>query len=407
VRNGNLRTAFKTIRAARWRSILTMSGIIIGVLAVITTVSIGQGVTQQITGQVAQFKKNIITISPGGQDKTSVNNILNTGSLSSTSLGSLSDNDIKTALGTPGVRKVVPLGVGSGFASVNGQRLAGSVVLATTDGLPVVLNHPVEFGNFFTSDELERPAVVIGQSVALQLFEEQSPIGRTLQIRGQDFIVRGVFADFNQGFLSLGVDLNKAVFIPYPAAQTMANGSVPITQAFVEADSAKDVSTVTGALRQRLAEAHGGQADFTVLAANDQLQHNSQTVQLLTQMVTGVAAIVLLVGGLGIVNIMLVSVTERTREIGIRKAVGATNRQILSQFLFEAAILSVIGAFIGVILALLLNLFLKLGTNLNPKLSIPVLIVTPAIAWLLGMVFGILPAIRAARKDPIEALRYE
>lgn len=404
MRQQNIRLALHTLRNARGRSLLTMFGIIVGVVAVVLTIAIGQGVKQQVSGQINQLSKDVVVVRPGQGDASE----LTGGSVfSGLQSSQLSDKDIDVVRQTPGVELAVPLGVSGGFAEVNGQRLAGGVVIATTNDLPDTLDRTIEFGTYFSQGDMSRNVAVIGKSVAEELFQENVPIGRTLTIRGQDYIVRGVFEAFTSTPGSVGTDLNRAVFIPYTSAVVNNGAPVPVSQILVKVDEPSEQQQTIAALKHNLAQAHGGQQDFVILDRQQELATNSRLISLLSQMIIGLASLSLLVGGIGIINIMFVSVTERTREIGIRKAVGATNRQIGNQFLVEAATLSVVGGIIGIIVSVVAIFLVNISTDLQPVYPFAEMGLVLLLTWVVGIVFGVAPAIKAARKEPIEALRYE
>ncbi len=403
---GDVKIAIASLRTSKWRSFLTMLGIIIGIVSVVTTVSLGEGVKNEVSKQINSFGKDLVIVKSGAPAEQplpslATNNVFSKGN------ASLSEKDLSVVSQTPGVSAAVPVGAGSGTPEVDGKTLPGSTVIATTDEFATAIGHKVEFGVFFSTGENNREVVVIGKSVAEQLFKENVPIGRTLQLRGQDFIVRGVFEDFGSDTLLPGADLNKAIFIPYNVSKQLADAPVPISDIIVKLEDSKQADAFAQDINHRLFVSHAGQQDFTVLTQAQNLASAQQSVDLITQLVTAVAGIALLVGGIGIMNIMLVSVTERTREIGIRKAIGATNRQILNQFLVEAAVLSFFGGLVGVSVALLVNFGIRIGTNLHPVITVPVIVGATGAAWCIGIIFGVMPAAIAARKDPIEALRYE
>jgi putative ABC transport system permease protein len=403
MRQQNVRHALHTLRNARGRSLLTMFGIIIGVVAVILTLSIGKGVKQQVAGQINQLGKDVIVIRPGQGDTAATTS----GAFRGLQATSLTEQDVETIRQTAGVERAVPLGVSGGFAEVNGKRLNGGTVIATSDELPDTLDRKIEFGTYFTQGDLNRNVVVVGRGVAEELFEENVPIGRTLTIRGQDYIVRGVFEEFISTPGSVGTDLNLAVFIPYPVAVAANGGHLPVAQILVQLSDPENQKVDIQTITKNLAQAHGGQQDFTVLDRQQELANNDELISLLTQMVAAIAALSLLVGGIGIVNIMLVSVSERTHEIGIRKAVGATNRQIRNQFLVEATTLSVVGGLIGVLISLVAIFLINVTTDLQPVIPFVEMGLVLLLTWAIGITFGVAPAIKAARKEPIEALRYE
>lgn len=404
----NIRLAITSLRSARWRSFLTMLGIIIGVVSVVTTVSIGEGIKQQVTKQINQLGPDLITIQPGRNVvRDDTGNINGVNYLSIASAGSFSEADWKAVAKVDGTATVLPLNVVSGLPRVGERTMDGAVILGTTPAVPDMLNQKVEFGTFFHDGDTNKQVVVIGKRVAEQLFQENVPIGKSIQIRGQSFIVRGVFEEFPGSPLIGNTDYNTAIFMPYNTSKAIANERVEVYQVLVKPMEGKNGDQLINDLRSVLRTQRGGEEDFTVLKQAENLAVVSSLLNILTRFVAGVAAISLFVGGIGIMNIMLVLVGERTREIGVRKAVGATNHQIMTQFMTEAAVISVAGGFFGVLLSIVTNYILRITTNLTPVITLPIMFISVGVALLVGIVFGTTPAIRAARKDPIESLRHE
>lgn len=402
----NVRLAIQSLRSSRARSLLTMFGIIIGVASVITMVSLGEGVRQQVNKQVKHLGPDVITIRPGRLEAEG-GALSGANLLSNYNTSTLSDQDLETVGKTKGVSQVTPLLLISGVASVDGHKFDNGITIATNETLPSVLKQRIEFGEFYTIDDEGRNVAVIGQRVARELFRENVPIGKSFSFRGQDFIVRGVFDSFDSNPLTPGLDFNSAIFIPDVTAKTLTKNNAQIFQIFAKPDNPKNSRAVLESIRQNLLKLHGGQQDFTILTQEQSLTTTSSLLDTLTTLVAGIAAISLFVGGIGVMNIMLVSVSERTHEIGIRKAIGGTNKQLLGQFLIEAAVLSLVGGLLGTLLAGGLNIGLRVFTNLQPVITIPVILIANGVSLAVGIIFGIVPAAKAARKDPIEALRYE
>lgn len=397
--------ALHSIGSTRWRSFLTMLGVIVGVVSVVTIVSLGEGVRQQLTHQINHTGQDLITVRPGKlveRDQRGV--VRSVHLLNLLGSGSLSEADITTVSKNPDVSTAVPFGLISGVPETEDRQLTNSPLIGATTNAPEVLNQKIT-GSFFDTDNAATAQAVIGQKVAQDLFGLNLPIGRGFTLRGQTVIVVGVFETFSNNPLSPGIDYNNAIFLPYQFAKQLAGGQLQLYQVLARPAQNKTVTQTVQSLNQNLSAAHGGQTDFTVLQAADNLAIASNALTLLTGLVAAIAAISLIVGGIGIMNIMLVSVSERTQEIGVRKSVGATNRQILGQFLTEAVVISSVGGFLGVIGALFVNYILRLTTALEPTISLPVMVSAVAVAVAVGTFFGIMPAIKAARKDPIEALR--
>lgn len=403
----NVRMAAQSIRSARWRSFLTMLGVIIGVGSVVTIVSIGEGVKREVVGQINRFGPDLITVRPGrAVERDADGNVSKVNfSQSFMSGATLSQVDITAVKRTSGVGLAVPLGAVSGAPSVDGREFGNTFIVGTTQDLPKALNQKVEFGGFFTADEMDRNVAVIGRNVALEVFGENAPIGRAMTIRGQTFVVRGVFERFDTSPLSIAADYNMAVFIPQNAALRFDGQPLGVQQVLAKPLHNVSSATVARSINDSLKQAHGGQDDFTVLSQEDNLAVAGKIVGLLTGLISAIAAISLVVGGIGIMNIMLVAVSERTQEIGIRKAIGATNGQILGQFVTEAVMISAVGGVIGILMSFLANYFLRVFTSLRPVVSWEIMAVALGVGLFVGIFFGSAPALKAARKDPIDALR--
>lgn len=385
-----------------------MFGVIVGIVSVVTTVSLGEGVKHQVAGQIHGFGSDLITIRPGKiVNRDAKGHITSVNVLNSLTANTLTEQDIRVIAKTTGVKLTVPFGTISGTPSANDHQFAGASVIATDPNALDVLNQNVEFGTFFSEGEQDRHVAVIGADVAHTLFGENAPVGRLLRIRGQEFVTRGILEAGESTPLALSINFNHAILIPYEVAKQLSPTPPQLTQILVRPHNTSEMNEVVTRLTTRLRQAHAGQDDFTVLKPDETLTATSSILNLLTGLVAGIASISLFVGGIGIMNIMLVSVTERTREIGIRKAVGATNRQILSQFLIEAIVISLTGGVLGIILSVVCNYVLRIFTSLKPVLTLPIMIVATVVSLLVGIIFGVVPALKAAHKDPIEALRYE
>lgn len=409
---GGVKMAIMGIRAAKWRSLLTMLGVIIGIVAVVTVVGIGEGVKRQIAGQIHSFGKDLITVRPGhvAPDHNAAKAIAGSDLVFGQSAASgLTLQDLAVVQQTAHVKNSVPLGVVPGIVQLDNSSPAytNTTVLATNPDLPDIIGQDVPYGNFFLAGDEQANVAVMGRHVAQQLFQESVPLGRKFMFRGQQFMVRGIMASVPGTPLSGTSDFNDSIFIPYLTAQQLTGGSQQFYSILVRPESVAQSKSVQQNITQRLTNAHGGQQDVSVLNNDQNIAAGSNVLDLLTTLIGGVAAIALLVGGVGIMNIMLVSVTERMHEIGVRKAIGATNRQILNQFVLEATVLSLTGAVIGIVLSLVIDLLLHTYTSLKPVISWHAILIATVASLVIGIVFGAAPAIKAARKDPIDALRHE
>lgn len=409
---GNVRTAVRNLRRNKMRSLLTMLGIIIGVSSVVLVVGIGEGIKHQISTQTDHLGKDLITVRPGRLFTRQTSGAFGMGSgLADLGLhlgGSLTSKDISTVTDTPGISGAAPLSVvNSGVTSGERNGTYNMLVIGTNSQLPAMLHQSLAYGSFFDEDGTSIDKVVLGSGAAQALFDEHVPLGQTLSVLGHQFIVVGILNEFQSTPFSADADFNNAVFIPYVSAQAITNDNAPIYEILARPSHPAQTDAAVEQISRRLSAIRGGNNDFSVLKQDQTLAVTNQILRLITFFIAGVAAIATLVGGVGIMNVMLVSVTERMHEIGIRKALGATNRQITMQFLAEAVVLSATAGCIGIICSFAVEGILWLLVDL-----------TPGITWQLaagaflgsiaaGILFGSVPALKAARKEPIAALRNE
>lgn len=262
----NFRMARTSLRSARLRSFLTMLGIIIGVVSVVTIVSLGEGVKRQLSQEVRHLGNNLITIRPGklvNRDKDG--NITSINLLSNFSVSSLNTKDLEAVSNTVGVSSALPLSLVVGAPKNDTKTYDKSFIIATTHEMPKVVNQKVEFGNFFREEDHNKRVAVIGQDIAENLFGEAVPIGKSLQIRDQEFIVRGVFEKFESSGLNPVIDFDSGIFIPFDTGKTISGGQAPIYEILARVNDPSKVPAVAQRLTEKLKDEHGGQEDFTVL----------------------------------------------------------------------------------------------------------------------------------------------
>jgi ABC-type antimicrobial peptide transport system permease subunit len=407
---GNFRMALAGVRGAKWRSLLTMLGVIIGIVSVVTLVGIGEGIKRQVSEQINHFGKDLITVRPGVIETDTTKRVLGSSDMlfGMDAVGGFGVSDVETVQKLPEVGVVAPLGVVSGSVEGYEERtLRGGVVLATNNNMLDALNQRIGYGEFWGDKNEESNFAVIGRQAAHTLFDEQVPLGKTFTFRGQTFIVRGILDEFKNLPLSPTAEFDNAVFIPYKTAARLTNNNSHLYVLLAKPANNISPDETAGAISDALREAHGGEQDFTVLTPEQNIASSNHLLDLLTTWIMAVAVISLIIGGVGIMNIMLVSVTERMHEIGVRKAIGATSKQILAQFMLEAVVISVMGGIIGVLASLATQGLLIVYSDFTPVISWKAIGIATGVSLVVGIVFGTLPALKAARKDPIEALRHE
>ncbi len=405
----NIRMALASIKASRTRSFLTMTGVVIGVASVVVTVGIAEGFKHQIVSQINQYGEDVVTIRSGKTfDYNKDGSIKSVNINAQQGASTLNEKDVEALKSIPNTTAIVPNMQISGVVSTDENPNYSAVnIVGTTANIQQTLGSKVEFGDFFGDNDNTRNVVVIGSDVAADIFHAREPIGQTVTIRGKNFIVRGVLKPFQNSPVSVTDNINKMIYMPIGTAKQLSENTGQINSIYIKAKDTKSTDTVAAKAKNILLKNHQNQEDFTVIKKEDFLSATDNTYKQLRTFVVAIASTALIVGGIGIMNIMLVGVSERTKEIGVRKAVGATNQQILSQFLVEATVISVVGGFIGVVVALIATYFIRIGTSLLPVISLTTIFLACLVSLLVGIVFGMAPAIQAARKDPIQSLRHE
>jgi putative ABC transport system permease protein len=394
--------ALRAIRRNLMRSFLTVLGVVIGVAAVITMVTLGNGATRMVSDQISSLGSNLLILRPGQQ----------LGPRDAVGAPSFKLADVE-ALQTqiPALKAVAPL-VGSRVTLVAGNQNWQSQVTGTNNDYFIAGNWKIASGREFDeSEELSgKAACVIGETVRKQLFPRDSPIGDALRVKNFSCEIIGVLRAKGQG--AMGQDQDDVVLMPIRTAQRRLTGNVidvpTLMLSMRDGIAAEPVmEQIRRLMRERRKLAENADDDFNVMDTRQIAEALSGTIRTLTGLLGAVAAVSLLVGGIGIMNIMLVSVTERTREIGIRLAIGALEHEVLLQFLIEAVALSALGGLVGIVLAFFVCLALTALMNMpflfNPGINLLAFVFSGAI----GIIFGYMPARRAASLDPIVALRFE
>jgi putative ABC transport system permease protein len=399
--------ALESLAANKLRSGLTILGIVIGVAAVIAMVSLGRGAENTITGSIQGIGTNLLFIFRGGTEDVRNPQPLTLGDAAA----------IADPFQAPSVTGVAPILQGSGKVSFAGESTTTTLVGVTPDYAPV-RNYEVSEGEFINEEHMlgQASVALLGTKVADKLFgRSEGLVGETIRIEGQPFRVIGILKSKGGSAFS---NEDDQVFVPLTTAQTRLirrSTRDRVDLIVAQAISADEVPQATEEIAQILRTRHRtavGADDFTILSQQDFLATAATITSVLTIFLGGVAAISLLVGGIGIMNIMLVSVTERTREIGLRKALGARKSDILIQFLTESSLLSLVGGLIGISLGWTLSVIvgrIAAANNapISPAIGVDVILLATLFSTAVGLFFGLYPANRAANLEPVEALRYE
>lgn len=384
----SIKLALKGIMSNKMRSFLTMLGIIIGVSSVILLVSVAQGTTESVTQNIESMGSNLIIATISGRGAKD----------------SLTYREISSLNEKSGIVGVAPV-VNGGVTVKYGTSTKDVPLEGVDENYQTVRNHTVQTGRFIMPIDVEyrQKVVLLGSEVAKELFGFINPVGEKVQINGTNFKVVGILEEKGS---TIGGSNDEKVLIPITTAQRfLKNAGVRII--YVQAESPEKVNMVLQQVEAYLIKKFKDEEAFKIFDQSEMLSTVKQVTGSMSLMLGGIAGISLLVGGIGIMNIMLVSVSERTKEIGIRKAIGAKRKDILWQFLIESAVISGIGGIIGILVGLSGNTLLTTFAGLNTKTTLPILLLAFSFSLIIGIFFGIYPANKAAKLKPVDALRFE
>lgn len=395
--------AWASLIANKLRSLLTMLGIIIGVAAVIALVSIGNGVKQDIEDSISSLGSNLLVVLPGAPRTPGARS-------SQGSMKSLKISDYEAIAKLEGVKVASPMTNGSYVVIYQNKNWTTSVA-GVNSNFQDVNNWTMTSGRFFSDKNVqnrERVAVV-GQTVVKNLFTDEDPVGKEIRVKNIPFRVIGVLKSKGNG--TMGNDQDDTVLIPYTTSMERVEGIDYLRRVYVVAKDDGGIDRLQADIENLLRVRHNikdtNLDDFNIQNMKSIMETVAQTTGTFTLFLGAVAAISLVVGGIGIMNIMLVSVTERTREIGVRKALGATYSVIVTQFLIEAVVISLMGGFIGIAFGIGASKVIGMVSGMSTIVSVPTIIMSFAFSMAIGLIFGIYPARKAAKLNPIDALHYE
>ncbi|MBO7132505.1 ABC transporter permease [Candidatus Saccharibacteria bacterium] len=404
-----LKTHFKLAKTAikenRTRSFLTCLGIAIGVASIILILSLMGSISNLVKNEISEIGSDLIVVRPSST-KDSVTSIVEELTSSNTfQKSNLSLNDVSTISKLEDVAAVAPISISVNTVDSEKNNFTSVPILGTNEDFVKIEPVAFKFGSFINKNTGEK-TVVLGSTLSLALFNTiNSTVGKTVTIMGEKFMIIGVLDEIDKSINFDNIDFDNALIMDIESLDKLT-GSTQIQQINIKANNTDSLSKVSTEIKDALIESKHGDENFTVSYGDDITHPASSLFTVVSGMLTAVATISLVVGGIGVMNIMLVSVAERNHEIGVRKAVGASSRNILMQFLFEALILSILGGIFGLVLGYILAFLISIITPFAPHISAEIVLITLATTFCVGIIFGIYPAIKAATKNPIESLKH-
>lgn len=396
-------SAYRSLKRSRMRTFLTTLGVAIGVGSVTAILALSGGLTDVINKQLDKLGGNLIVVRPGGSGAPS-NPFTAPSNQQNYTVSTLSEKDVASLKSLKEIDAAAPLMTLNATLKTNIRTLPNYVVVATTPDFIKISKMEVHDGQFLDDGTNDHMAV-LGHQLAVDLFGTEKPIGLTFTIRGERFTVVGILKPSMDPVNYNRIDFDNAAFVSFGTGKALNQGRTQIQQINVRVKDLGQLQAATQATSKAVLANHSSEHDFTIETGKDVSASTSDLMRAITGVMAAIAAISLIVGGVGIMNIMLVNVAERTREIGIRKAVGATSGSIAAQFMIESVMISLLGGFLGYLLgytaAFGISTFLYFVPSVNWRVAACAL----AMALGVGLLFGFYPALRAARKHPIESLR--
>ena len=403
----HIENARESLRSNKLRTRLTVLGITLGVACMTTIMAMGFGVSQLIDSQVSRLNGNIIIVRPGSNKSTDYFKQITESQISNAFTASpLTEKDLQAIQKVDGVEKVAPLMSVGGSLKTQHNTISDAPIIATTPELKDISQLEVHEGQFIGSVSGINTAVV-GRQMSIDLFGTDNPIGQTFKIKGVSFAVIGVLKSIHETLTYNDIDFNRSVIINLASGKSFNQGIAQIKQINIQSKKEQDAKQIVQNIRDAISKEHNGEQDFSIFSGNEISQPATKVFASITATTSVVAIVSLIIGGIGIMNIMYVSVKERTKEIGLRMAIGAKGKDILAQFLIESVLISITGGVLGVIIGLLATVGVSLFIGWPVSITLYSIVISFLVCTITGVFFGWYPARKAAELEPISALRYE